>query len=151
MPPQLKALILEVLEEVLGGEEAAGKVKANAFIGISPEAYTWGSLDTGFQMMLPGTIMHRSQKEFNLSEYQFGGRTPESHKLSSQQMESDDVAVFKQSVLLTENAKKFVIARELERIKAGSIFGHLLKWFGATKPHHDNVTAGFFWGQKSAF
>ena len=117
VPPELKALILEVLEEVLGAEEAA-KVKANAFIGVSPEPYIWGSLDS-FQMMLPGTMAHRSQKEFDLSQYQFGSRLPSqaSHKLSQEEMESDDVFVFKQSVLLTENAKKFVVARELERAR----------------------------------
>jgi len=116
VPPDLKALIMEVLEEVIGPDQRA-EVKANAFIGYSTEPYLWGSVPGSFQLMLPGTTAYRSQKEFNLSEYRFGAARGNT-KLSDVQLESSDVATFKQSVLLTENAKKFVIARELERGKA---------------------------------
>jgi len=121
VPSKLKALVKEVMEEVI--ETSNEEVKANAFIGTPSEPFLWGSTQSQFVLMLPETTMFDSQKEFDLAHWQFGGSSQsssaESATLTRSQLEAEAATAFKQSVLLTENAKKFLVARELERGKAG--------------------------------
>jgi len=123
--PKLKALISEVMEEVIeAGAEGGGEVRANAFIGNVPNPFLWGNPSSGkFVLMLPAATMFDTEKEFNFEQWQFSGSlqssTAQPALLTKSQWETDAGKAFKQSALLTENAKKFLIARELERGKTG--------------------------------
>lgn len=121
----MKALVLEVMDEVLDKPKEGvlgSDVQVNAFIGVPSEPFVYGTISGGFQLMLPDSMMFASEKEFDLSKWQSSaaGELPTNVSVAAQDTEDHGLSL-KQSILLTEEAKKFLIARELERVK-GSYF-----------------------------
>jgi len=68
-------------------------------------------------------MMHDSTKEVDLTRFTFGGRSSDSSAVPSTVARTEETAElldrFRDSLVISENAKKFAIARELERIKSG--------------------------------
>lgn len=126
VPHQLKALVLEVMDEVMQQPKEGvlgSDVQVNAFIGVPSEPFVYGTISGGFQLMLPDSMMFASEKEFDLSKWQSGAAGESSTNVSQAVQNTDDHGLsLKQSILLTEEAKKFLIAREIERVKSNYFY-----------------------------
>jgi len=119
VPPKLRALVEEVMEECQLTPQQIEE-NGNVFMGTPTEPYAWGNFDTRFLLMLPFHLTFDSAKDVPGKSLKFGASL-RSDSDSSSGPEADDreawISKFSENVYLTENAKKFVIAREIERTK----------------------------------
>jgi len=121
VPPKLKALVEEVMEEAFEMTPEQME-KGNVFVGTATEAYAWGAAKAKYLVMLPLNMTYESPDQINLSNMRFGNASSSDKEafpdqLSPAQLSSqaDSKDQFVESLVLTEKAKKFVLARELER------------------------------------
>ena len=118
-----KVLVSEVLEEMKLTEAEAENVRF--FVGTDTEAYSWGGLGTkyGMRLMLPEFINYEKVGDVKIADYRFGtnlssDKDNQPHTLSREDLENNEVKIFQESLVLSEKAKKFIVAREIERGKA---------------------------------
>ena len=127
MNRKLQELTREVLEdaEKLTPEE---QVRTRFFMAHSDDAFCWGGYHSptgGVLLGIPHYFAYETASDINLKKYTFGRRSPDPEIdktafLTNQKLKSEEAKQFIDSMVLSDDAKRFAIAREIERGKTMS-------------------------------
>ena len=116
---KLRALLEEVLEDAQLTEDQVAR--ANVFIGSPSDAWAWGSVGGTFLVMLPDYLMYDSPKDIDVRTLRFGKKSADDEAVPDQiamsRADDEDAVKLAENFILSENAKKFAVAREVERAK----------------------------------
>ena len=126
---KIKAEMLELINEVtkhlqLNDEEVAS---LGIFVLDSlSEPYGWGELGRNGLVGFPEWFQYRSITEVPLEKMRIGmGASGSEHcQLTESQIVSDSGRLFAESLVLSDDAKRFAIAREIERTKMQPFIVH---------------------------
>ena len=122
---KLQELVYEVIEDdiKLSDDEL---LSTKFFMGTNPDTFCWGSYSSfdgsGVMIGLPYYLAYEHPNDIDLTKIRFARDTTDTEKLkqgylNKQQLESKEADVFKNAMLLSDNAKRFAIAREVHRGK----------------------------------
>lgn len=123
---KIRELIYEVMEEAvhLTTEE---EVKTKYFMANVDDAFCWGGYasESGVLLGIPYNFAYENTDEIDLKKMTFGPRSADPefdrrNKLSKSQLESEEAKILQNALILSDDAKRFAIARELERAKTMS-------------------------------
>jgi len=120
---KLQQLVYEVMEDdiQLSADEL---LNTKFFMGTNPDTFCWGSYSSydgsGVLISLPHYLAYEHPNDIDLKKVRFARDTTDTEKLkhgylNKQQLESKEAKVFKDAMLLSDNAKRFAIAREVYR------------------------------------
>ena len=125
---KLQELVYEVIEDdiKLSDDEL---LSTKFFMGINPDTFCWGSYSSfdgsGVMIGLPDYLAYENPNEIDLTKLRFAPATTDRELLkkgylSKYQLESKEADIFKNAMVLSDNAKRFAIAREVHRGKTHS-------------------------------
>jgi len=121
---KLQELIYEVIEDDL---QLSGEDQINTKFFMMPvgETYCWGGYSSGIEpkgvlLGLPSYLAYESTKEIDLTKYIFGKNTEATERrkdlfLSPIKLQSEEAQLYKECLVLSDDAKRFIMARELHR------------------------------------
>ena len=126
---QVRNELLELLNVVIKDMNLTDKdvETLSVFMLTLSEPFGWGELGKNSLVGFPEYLHYQSVNEVPLEKMRIGGRHSsgsDSSNLSPGQVESDTGRQFAQSLVLTDQSKKFVIAREVERTKMQPFMTH---------------------------
>ena len=107
--PAMERIIQEAVADAKLSDDEIDRLRA--YVHLPEEPYTWGSWDSSELVSIgyPECFHNFDKRDANLSEYQASW--------ISEHRESPEAAEFQSTLLLSEKAKKFAIAREIFRAK----------------------------------
>jgi len=122
---KLQQLIYAVIEDdiQLSPDEL---INTKFFMGTQPDTYCWGSYSSsnasGVLIALPHYLAYEHVNDIDLRKFRFAQPTTDSEKikqgyLNKRQLESKEAKIFQNAMVLSDNAKRFAIAREVYRGK----------------------------------
>jgi len=150
---EIKNLLGEVSDDIgLTGEE---KKQVKAFVTTETEPYGWGGLSSGKRgygalLAYPNHFHYNDPVEVPIDKMRFGiHATGSSTSLTGSALASDEAKTLCKSLVLSKEAKKFALAREIERTRDNSfIFKSILpgSWLFLTYliARHANKKLGLF-------
>lgn len=120
---KLQQLVYEVIEDdiQLSPDEL---LNTKFFMGSQPDTYCWGSYSSydgsGVLIGLPHYLAYEHANDIDLRKFRFARATTDTEKikqgyLNKRQLESKEAKIFQNAMVLSDNAKRFAIAREVYR------------------------------------
>ena len=126
---KIRAEMLELVNEVTKHMELNDEEVASLGIFVLEslsEPYGWGELGRNGLVGFPEWFQYKSTTEVPLEKMRIGmaATGSEQYKLSEGQIDSDSGRLFAESLVLSDNAKRFALAREIERTKMQPFIVH---------------------------
>ena len=126
---KIRAEMLELVHDVTKHMELNDEEVASLGIFVLEslsEPYGWGELGRNGLVGFPEWFQYKSTTEVPLEKMRIGmaATGSEQYKLSEGQIDSDSGRLFAESLVLSDNAKRFAIAREIERTKMQPFIVH---------------------------
>ena len=126
---KIRAEMLELVHDVTKHMELNDEEVASLGIFVLEslsEPYGWGELGRNGLVGFPEWFQYKSTTEVPLEKMRIGmaATGSEQYKLSEGQIDSDSGRLFAESLVLSDNAKRFALAREIERTKMQPFIVH---------------------------
>ena len=126
---KIRAEMLELVHDVTKHMELNDEEVASLGIFVLEslsEPYGWGELGRNGLVGFPEWFQYKSTTEVPLEKMRIGmaATGSEQYKLSEGQIDSDSGRLFAESLVLSDNAKRVAIAREIERTKMQPFIVH---------------------------
>ena len=125
---KIKSEMLELINEVtkhmeLNDDEVAS---LGIFVSTLTEPYGWGELGRNGLVGFPEQFLYNVVTEVPLEKMRIGmaASGSEQCQLTQSQIDSDSGRLFAESLVLSDDAKRFAIAREIERTKMQPFIVH---------------------------
>ena len=122
--PEMLQLINEVTKDMNLTDEEVSSL--GIFVSTLNEPYGWGEFGRNGMVGFPNQFHYKSVSDAPLERMRIGmtASGSEAGQLTESQVNSESGQSFAASLVLSENAKKFAIAREIERTKMQPFIFH---------------------------